>query len=150
MHKAGVHCVGLPMVTQLAEMAQKPENEQTLPPMEEVTNSPSCEFFTQFLAFSLSHQESVVEHLICTQMTSEARASPIRGLTVTHPPTRLLALTRDYRLEPLNISQPHFGTPPPLFSADGKVFQSKEEHTCPKSFGFVSRANLLAVEEQVS
>ena len=71
------------------------------------------------LNFFLSLQESVVEHLICTQMSSAAKASPILGLTVSHPPTRLLALTRDYRLEPLNISQPHFGTPPPLFSADG-------------------------------
>ena len=62
----------------------------------------------------------MVEHLICTQMSSQAKASPILGLTVVHPPTRLLALTQDYRLEPLNISQPHFGTPPPLFSADGQ------------------------------
>ena len=53
-HKAGVHCVGLPMVTQLAEMAQKPENEQTLQPMEEVRSClPSIDDLTLSVPLSL-------------------------------------------------------------------------------------------------
>ena len=98
-HKAGVHCIGLPMVTALAKVAQLPAEQRT-------TTLPS----------SSMDEESVVEHLICTQMSRVADPAPILGLSVHYPPTSLLVLLSDFSVQSLALSPPYFGTPPPLLS----------------------------------
>ena len=58
-HKAGIHSVSLPMVSQLAELARAPE--------ESAMNSMPTE------------QESVVQHLVCTQLFAKNSPSPVQG-----------------------------------------------------------------------
>ena len=63
-HKAGVHSITLPMVAQLAELVQKPQD--TL-----VANG----------GFSMMEQNSLVEHILVTQLIlSHGTPGPIQGV----------------------------------------------------------------------
>jgi len=42
-----------------------------------------------------------VEHLICTQPTSDSRPSPLLGATVSYPPATIISLKSDHRLHTL-------------------------------------------------
>ena len=64
-------------------------------------------------------EESVVEHLICTQMTRITTPAPILGLDIHYPPTCLMVLLNDFTVQTLPLSPPYFGTPPPLLSKGG-------------------------------
>ena len=100
-HKAGVHCVGLPMVTQLAEMAQKPENEQTLPPMEEVSSClPAIDDLTDSVSLSVGVRgrapdlhPDVISGQSVTDSRSHSRSSPHEAAGLD---SRLQARTAQY------------------------------------------------------
>ncbi|TRY78269.1 hypothetical protein TCAL_10646 [Tigriopus californicus] len=110
-HKAGVHAIGLPMITQLAEIAQVPDSERAvLPTME---------------------QESIVEHLICTQPIARVESAPILGLCIQYPPTRLVCLLSNFSPVILNLTAPYFGSPPPLLSSGGGGSLSESGRVSP-------------------
>ena len=126
-HAGGVHAVGLPMVTKLAEMAAGGEAaDATL----------SC----------LQGQESsLVEHLICTQLSATSRPSPVLGLALHYPPAQLICLLSDYSIQTVALSPPYFASPPPLASSTSplgnKGRTNQESSEC--SFEEVIRRTLL-------
>lgn len=83
------------MVSQLSEMAQREETSYEI----------------------LTEQSSYVEHLVCTQMSSTSLPAPILGLTIAFPPSALVFLMNDYRVETLLLSAPYFIEPLPLLSS---------------------------------
>ena len=42
-------------------------------------------------------ESSVVEHLICTQLSATSRPSPVLGLALHYPPAQLICLLSDFR-----------------------------------------------------
>ena len=72
-HKAGVHGVELPMVAQLAEMAQQPDSQRG------------------GSEFPLAQQDSKVEHLVCTRLSPSSPPAPVLGLAVHYPPSQVLS-----------------------------------------------------------
>ena len=93
--QAGVHCVGLPMVTQLAEMAQLPEEQKAAFVVGQQVNS--FIFYIIFFIFLLFRsftlilfmQDSVVEHLVCTQLSPSSPPAPVLGTAVHYPPNQV-------------------------------------------------------------
>ena len=115
------------MVTKLAEMAAGGEAaDATL----------SC----------LQGQESsLVEHLICTQLSATSRPSPVLGLALHYPPAQLICLLSDYSIQTVALSPPYFASPPPLASSTSplgnKGRTNQESSEC--SFEEVIRRTLL-------
>ena len=97
-HKSGVHCVGLPMVTQLAELSQNVGNPKPI-----------------------LNRESIVEHLICTRVCSSASPAPVMGVAVHYPPPTLTCLLSNFGTQNLPLSSPYFSAPPPLLSENEKA-----------------------------
>ena len=93
-HRAGVHCVALPIMSRLAEFAQVSEGSKT-----------EC--------FNFGENDSLVEHLICTQMSGSAEPHPILGISIRSPPTTLYCLLNDCKIEQLMISGLQFDLPLP-------------------------------------
>lgn len=93
-HKAGIHSVSLPMVSQLAELARAPE--------ESAMNSMPTE------------QESVVQHLVCTQLFAKNSPSPVQGLAMTFPPARLHCILSDNKVLSMSLSKSGVSEPVPL------------------------------------
>ena len=92
-HKAGVHAISLPMVSQLAELCQAP---------------------TENLNLTLE-RPSVVQHLVCTQLFSKKEGLAVQGLAVSFPPAQLHCLMGD--LKAITLTLPRSGTttdPQPL------------------------------------
>jgi nuclear pore complex protein Nup88 len=85
-HKAGVHSVSLPMVAQLAELAQASDESvaKGLVPME---------------------QSSIVQHLICTQLFSGQIGCPMQGLALSFPPARMHCILGDYKAVTVALSK---------------------------------------------
>jgi nuclear pore complex protein Nup88 len=116
-HKAGLHSITLPMVAHLAELTQRP-NESLV---------------SAGLPMQLE-QASMIEHMVCTQMSSKTSPSPILGLAVSFPPSRMTCLLSDFTVMTLSLSSPSLGEPKALLSnAQGSSsplkkasFQSKE------------------------
>merc|ERR1719270_2117364 len=128
-HAGGVHAVGLPMVTKLAEMASSGG--------EAADTTISC----------LQGQDpSVVEHLICTQLSATSKPSPVLGLALHYPPAQLICLLSDFSIQTVALSPPYFASPPPLASATSPLGSNKgrktqESQEC--SFEEVIRRTLL-------
>ena len=80
-HKAGVHSVNLPMVAQLAELTQ-------------ITD----EAVAKGLLPSQLEQNSIVQHLVCTQVFSKNVAAPVQGLAVSFPPPKLHCILQDFKV----------------------------------------------------
>ncbi len=84
-------------------------------------------------------QDSVVEHLVCTQLSPSSPPAPVLGTAVHYPPnqvkfsyfpffplenensifSQLICLLSDYRLQCLALSPPRFSSPPPLLLESG-------------------------------
>lgn len=62
-------------------------------------------------------EDSVVEHLICTQLSLGSDPAPVLGLAVHYPPTSLIVLLSNFTAQSLALSPPYFGAPPPLLSS---------------------------------
>ena len=95
-HNAGVHSVTLPMVAQLAELVQKPDEtilQDGIPMLE---------------------QNSIVQHLVCTQPFAKSTPSPVQALTISYPPAKLHCITSDYKLVSLTLSRNQIGQAQPL------------------------------------
>ncbi len=99
------------MVTQLAELAlQDPENSSG-------SNLKSSSSFAV-------EQQSIVQHLVCTQplLSSNSSPSAVLGLTIvarSSPPT-LLCLLSDFEMLKLKLAAPGFIQPQPLSVASGE------------------------------
>ncbi len=59
-----------------------------------------------------------MEHLICTQLSGSSRPSPILGVTVHYPPTQLICLLSNYRVQTVSLAAPYFSTPSPITYTD--------------------------------
>ncbi|XP_053375397.1 nucleoporin 88-like [Mercenaria mercenaria] len=84
-HAAGVHTVVLPWINNLQRFCSEEEDEDMLP----------------------SHQQSIVEHLICTKPLPNSPPSPVLGLSQVKDTvigTNLLALSSDYEFQCLRLS----------------------------------------------
>jgi len=87
-HKAGVHSINLPMVAQLAELAQSPDDlvsKGHLP--------------------SPIEQNSIIQHLVCTQLFSKNLAAPVQGLSVSFPPAKLHCILQDFKVVSIPLSK---------------------------------------------
>ena len=76
--------------------------------------------------FCLQGQDpSVVEHLICTQLSATSRPSPVLGLALHYPPAQLVCLLGDFSLQTVALSPPYFASPPPLASSASPLSSNK-------------------------
>ena len=109
-HKAGVHSVTLPMVAQLAELAQRPDDEAVAKGGSLLISSPL-------------EQNSIVQHLVCTQLFSKNKAAPVQGLSVAFPPAKLHCILQDCKVVSIPLSQSILSQAQPLLctnSTDGE------------------------------
>lgn len=115
------------MVTHLAQLARNPDD-------------------TARHNLSLAAQESVVEHLVCTQPSMTSAPSPVLGVSVRRPPIALVCLLSDYTLLDLALSTPHFSAPPPLLSKTERA-SSSPLRTRPAGESFEDRIKILLRKE---
>ena len=95
-HNAGVHSITLPMVGQLAELVQKADEtilQDGIPMVE---------------------QNSIVQHLVCTQPFAKSIPAPVQALTIAYPPAKLYCITSDYKLISMVLSRNQIGQAQPL------------------------------------
>lgn len=115
-HKAGVHSISLPMVAQLAELVQRPQETLSTAGM------------------PIMEQNSMVEHLVCTQLLSKSSPSPVLGLAVSFPPPRLHCILCDHSLATISLSRPILGEPQPLLAASSSTSPAKANFGHKESF----------------
>ena len=82
----------LPMVAQLAELVEKPD-----------------ETILQDGGIPMLEQNSIVQHLVCTQPFAKSTPSPVQALTISYPPAKLHCITSDYKLVSLILSRNQIG-----------------------------------------
>ena len=76
--------------------------------------------------YGLQGQDSsVVEHLICTQLSAASRPSPVLGLALHYPPAQLICLLGDFSVQTVALSPPYFASPPPLASSTSPLSSNK-------------------------
>lgn len=72
-HIAGIHGIGLPLVQKLEQFAETDDSESFLPQLE--------------------NQDSIVEHIICSQPLSTTTPAPILGFDITVSPVRTVLIS---------------------------------------------------------
>ncbi|XP_060594751.1 nucleoporin 88-like [Ruditapes philippinarum] len=114
VHAAGVHTVVLPWVNNLQRFCLDEEDEDMLP----------------------SHQQSIVEHLICTKPLPNSPPSPVLGLSQvkdTTIGTILIALTSDYDFQCLRLGDMRYIT------ADSGLQSTSRGQAIPSPLRKISR-----------
>ena len=127
-HKAGVHCVGLPIITQLAEMAQTSDE-------------------IEMRELALVEHESIVEHLVCTRMSNDFAASPILGLALEHPPATLYYMLSDCSIEKLELSELYFQMPFPLPTESAINHSPLKSLTSSQTDSFEQKIKMMLVKD---
>ena len=96
-----LHSITLPMVAQLADLVQRPENS--------LANGGG---------FPMMEQNSLVEHLLVTQLLSQGTSGPVQGVAVSFPPAKLHCILSDFTQVTKNLSRPTISEPQPLLASD--------------------------------
>ena len=76
-------------------------------------------------------QNSLVEHLVCTQPLSQGTSGPVQGVTVSFPPSKLHCIFSDFSQITKNLSRPAIGEPQPLLVMDCLSPSSKQLNKVP-------------------
>ena len=98
-HKAGVHSITLPMVGQLTELVQKPE--------ETLADG----------GFPMTEQNSLIEHVLATQPLSRSSSEPVQGVAISFPPAKLHCILSDCSQITKNLTRPTISEPQPLLAS---------------------------------
>merc|ERR1719411_803749 len=66
----------------------------------------------------MMEQNSLVEHLLVTQLLSQGTSGPVQGVAVSFPPAKLHCILSDFTQVTKNLSRPTISEPQPLLASD--------------------------------
>ena len=115
-HNGGIHSISLPMVAQLAELVQKPD--------ESIIND----------GIPMLEQNSVVQHLVCTQPFAKKDPAPVQAMAISYPPAKLHCITTDYKLLSIILSRNQGVQAQPLLCSEASPLKKASAAAGKESF----------------